>query len=89
MEGYRAIGGYDEGFVGWGGEDLELWERARVHGGVYEFGYLPLVHLWHAPQPGKLQGDAAPAQQRYYELRGVPAEERIARLRATNFPNEK
>jgi GT2 family glycosyltransferase len=89
VAGYRAVGGYDEGFVGWGGEDLEFWERARVHGGVYEFGYLPLVHLWHAPQPGKLQGDAAPAQQRYYELRGVAAAERIARLRSTNFSNEK
>jgi hypothetical protein len=84
---YRAIGGYDESFVGWGGEDLELWERARAFGRVYEFGYLPLVHLWHAPQPGKLQGNAAPAQQRYFEQRAIAVEERIARLRSENFPD--
>lgn len=89
VEGYRAIGGFDEGFVGWGGEDLEFWERARAHGRVYEFGYLPVIHLWHAAQPGKVQGNAAPAQQRYFEVREIAAEERIARLRATNFSNEK
>ncbi|HEX2832973.1 MAG TPA: galactosyltransferase-related protein [Thermoanaerobaculia bacterium] len=89
VEGYRAIGGFDEGFVGWGGEDLEFWERARAHGRVYEFGYLPLMHLWHAAQPGKVQGNAAPAQQRYFEVRETATEERIARLRATNFSNEK
>ena len=32
---------------------------------------------------------SAPAQQRYYELRGIPAAERISRLRSSNFPNEK
>ena len=88
-EAYFAIGGFDEEFVGWGGEDLEFWERARAHGGVYEYGWLPLVHLWHAPQAGKLDQAAAPAQRRYYALRDVPAVERIARLRATNFSNEK
>jgi len=86
---YFDVGGFDEGFVGWGGEDLEFWERAREHGGVYEFGWLPLLHSWHAPQRGKVARDAAPAQQRYFELRDVPAAERIARLRSTNFPNEK
>lgn len=88
VDAYRAIGGYDEAFVGWGGEDLELWERARAFGRVYEFGYLPFVHLWHLPQPGKLQGNAAPAQQRYHQLSAIPADERIARLRAVNFPAE-
>jgi hypothetical protein len=89
VEAYRAIGGFDEEFVGWGGEDLEFWERARAYGSVYEFGYLPLVHLWHSAQPGKVQGNAAPAQQRYFEVREIAAEERIARLRAANFSNEK
>lgn len=82
---YFAIGGFDEEFVGWGGEDLEFWERARVHGNVYEYGWMPLLHTWHAPQQGKLDRAAAPAQRRYYELRDIPAAERIARLRATNF----
>jgi hypothetical protein len=86
---YFEVGGFDESFVGWGGEDLEFWERAREHGGVYEFGWLPLLHLWHAPQRGKVEQAAAPAQQRYFELRDIPAAERIARLRSVNFSNEK
>jgi hypothetical protein len=85
-EAYFAIGGFDEDFVGWGGEDLEFWERARVHGNVYEYGWLPLIHKWHAPQPGKLDQAAAPAQQRYHALKELPAAERIERLRARNSP---
>ena len=81
-DAYFAIGGFDEAFIGWGGEDNDFWERAEAHGGVYAFGYLPLVHLFHAPQPGKLMGDDAPAVKRYRELMTVPAAERIARLRA-------
>jgi hypothetical protein len=80
-EAYLAIGGFDEGFVGWGGEDLEFWERARAFGRVYEFGYLPIVHLWHRAQAGKVDRDGAPALRRYEELRAVPPEERIRRLR--------
>ncbi|MFP5247928.1 MAG: glycosyltransferase family 2 protein [Thermoanaerobaculia bacterium] len=88
-DAYRAAGGYDEGFIGWGGEDLEFWERARVLGRVYEFGWLPLVHLWHAPQAGKVRQESAPAQRRYYEVRDIAPAERIARLREANFSNEK
>ncbi|MEA2464085.1 MAG: hypothetical protein QOJ98_1832 [Acidobacteriota bacterium] len=88
-EAYFAIGGFDEDFVGWGGEDLEFWERARAYGQVYEYGWLPLLHRWHAPQPGKLQQESAPAQLRYHEVKVIPAAERIARLRSANFPNEK
>lgn len=80
-EAYLAIGGFDESFVGWGGEDLEFWERARAHGRVYEFGYLPIVHIWHRAQPGKVVGNAAPAMQRYEELHAIAPEERIRRLR--------
>lgn len=82
---YFDIGGFDEEFVGWGGEDLDFWERAVAHGGVYPFGYLPLIHLWHAAQKGKAQPDA-PGVRRYYELRDVPPAERIKRLRARQPP---
>ncbi len=79
-DAYDAIGGFDETFVGWGGEDVELWERAETRR-VNRFGYLPIVHLWHAPQPEKTRGANAPAVERYYELAQVPVAERIARLR--------
>ena len=81
-EAYLDIGGFDEDFVGWGGEDLEFWERARAGGRVYEFGYLPIVHLWHRAQAGKVDREGAPALRRYEELRAVPPEERIRRLRS-------
>jgi GT2 family glycosyltransferase len=81
-QAYLAIGGFDEDFVGWGGEDLEFWERARAGGRVYEFGYLPIVHLWHRAQAGKVDRDGAPALRRYEELRAVAPEERIRRLRS-------
>jgi len=74
------IGGFDEEFVGWGGEDNDLWDRARAGENVYEFGYLPMIHLHHEAQKGKAD-PAAPAVRRYYELRSIAPEERIRRLR--------
>ena len=79
-EAFDALGGFDEGFVGWGGEDNEFWERAQLRR-VYPWGYLPLVHLWHAPQPGKGSGLEAPAVARYHALRDLPVEARVAELR--------
>jgi GT2 family glycosyltransferase len=81
-QAFFDIGGFDESFVGWGGEDNEFWERAQTTKRVYPFGYLPFAHLWHSPQKGKLTGSDAPAVQRYFELRDVSPEERIRRLRA-------
>jgi hypothetical protein len=78
---YREIGGFDEEFVGWGGEDNDFWDRAETTEKVYRFGELPLIHLYHAPQRGKLQGNEAPAVKRYRELESIPAAERIRRLR--------
>jgi GT2 family glycosyltransferase len=83
-EAYLAIGGFDEQFVGWGGEDNDFWERAETDGGLYDFGYLPFVHLAHPPQPEKLIGDAAPAVKRFRDLQQVPPRERIERLRAVD-----
>jgi hypothetical protein len=83
--GYAAIGGFDETFVGWGGEDVEFWERAETLR-TNRFGYLPIIHLWHAPQPEKLLVNDAPAVKRYVELARVPVEERIARLKAHSSP---
>jgi len=76
---YMTLGGFDEAFVGWGGEDNEFWERAQTRR-VWPFGYLPLVHLWHTPQPEKGLGEGGPPKQRYWELAKRPADERIRHL---------
>ena len=74
-EAYDAIGGFDEGFVGWGGEDNDFWERAETRRRT-AFGYLPIVHLWHAPQM------ARGGVQRYHdEISKLSPQERIRRLR--------
>jgi len=52
---YHEIGGFDERFVGWGGEDNEFWQRAQVLR-IYPFSNLPMIHLWHRPQLGKRGG---------------------------------
>jgi glycosyltransferase involved in cell wall biosynthesis len=80
-DAYLAAGGFDEAFVGWGGEDNEFWERAEHSGRTYRFGYLPFMHLFHAPQPGKADPNAG-AVRRYAEVRHIPPDERIKRLLA-------
>ena len=80
-DAYFAIGGFDEEFVGWGGEDNDFWDRAETTGKAYRYGYLPLIHQHHPPQKGKVEGDAAPAVRRYRELEHIAPEERIRRLR--------
>jgi hypothetical protein len=81
---YFELGGFDETFVGWGGEDAEFWQRAQTRP-TYSFGILPMVHLFHAPQPEKLAGENAPAIRRYHELATQPVATRIARLRGVGF----
>lgn len=75
---YDAIGGFDEAFVGWGGEDVEFWERACSRR-VWAYAFLPVVHLWHGAQPDKadLQGESLTL---YYSLARTPVEQRIANL---------
>jgi hypothetical protein len=77
-DAFWGIGGLDESFVGWGGEDNDFWDRARTTGKVWDFGYLPLVHLHHEAQPGKIVG--TPAIDRYRQIESIPPAERIARL---------
>lgn len=78
-EAFERIGGMDESFVGWGGEDNEFWERAATLR-AWTWGELSLVHLWHAAQPGK--HDAAnPMLAHYRSLSSIPVQERIAILR--------
>ena len=78
---YDAIGGFDEAFIGWGGEDNDFWDRAATTERIYDFGYLPMIHLHHGDQPGKRERTTA-AIARYEELEAIPPSERIVRLLA-------
>ena len=55
-DAFMAIGGFDEGFVDWGGEDDEFYDRCQLAGHC-RAGYLPFVHLWHAPQAKRMASD--------------------------------
>ncbi|TFH46826.1 MAG: hypothetical protein E4H01_09320 [Lysobacterales bacterium] len=79
-EAFWSIGGFDERFVGWGGEDNELWERAQMRR-VYPFSFLPMVHLWHAPQPDKYKRDEGNTLDLYRTLSHIPIPERVRALR--------
>lgn len=82
-DAFFAIGGFDESFIGWGGEDNELWERAQTRS-VWPYAYLPIIHLWHPSQPRK--GDPEnPTARRQAELSALSPSERIARLTAREF----
>jgi hypothetical protein len=53
---FFRIGGFDEGFVDWGGEDDEFFDRCQsLNHCVY--GFLPFVHQWHEVQPQRLDRD--------------------------------
>lgn len=77
---YHQIGGMDESFIGWGGEDNEFWERAQSLR-VWPWANLPLVHLWHPAQLGKQDAQYHTALH-YRALTQVPPTERIRRLAA-------
>ncbi len=83
-QAFFALGGFDESFVGWGGEDNEFWERATLRR-VHPWGFLPFVHLWHAPQPEKLRPGGAPALRHWQRLHEVPPLERVERLLERGF----
>ena len=53
---YWRIGGHDESYAGWGGEDTEFLSRLRT-GPVQEGGTLPAIHLWHPAAAEKSSGD--------------------------------
>jgi GT2 family glycosyltransferase len=81
---YAAIGGMDEGFIGWGGEDNEFWDRCLTRP-TWIWGYEPIVHLWHRGQPLKHRRDN-PNLDRARGLMQRPALERIAALRPPPVP---
>lgn len=80
-QAYEQIGGMDEAFVGWGGEDNEFWDRC-LNLPTWIWGYEPLVHLWHGAQPLKQQAQN-PNLNRLRQQLAIPTKERIAELRGS------
>jgi len=76
---YWDIGGHDESYVGWGGEDTEFLDRLRTRS-ISEGGWMPVLHAWHAPAAKKASGD----RNRDFDMQkmAVSATARIDRLRA-------
>jgi len=54
-ETYLELGGHDERFEGWGGEDLEFLDRLQTRK-LYPGSFLPAIHLWHPPAEQKQSG---------------------------------
>ena len=80
LEAFHAIGGFDQRFVGWGGEDNEFWERAQTLE-IWPYGNQCLIHQWHGAQVEKLDLDNAPTLKLYRELSEQSPRERIDWLR--------
>ncbi len=85
-DAFFAIGGYDEAFVGWGGEDNEFWDRAQLRS-LYPYGHLPLVHLWHPGQPDKgvRQGKGAYTADLYNVRSRINPRDRVRELVGRDF----
>jgi hypothetical protein len=74
---YNDIGGHDEDFWGWGGEDQEFLDRLETRR-LFPGSFIPAIHLWHPSAPNKEGGDRN-AGQLAARRRLSPAE-RIAAL---------
>jgi hypothetical protein len=84
-ESFFSIGGFDEGFVDWGGEDDEFFQRCRLGLKHCRFGYLPFVHLWHPPQPGRKATDNPNIARVMPWRMNLPVTDRIVELTERRF----
>lgn len=78
-DAYWAIGGMDESFEGWGGEDNEFWDRCQLLR-CWRWGYEPIIHLWHQSQPLKLVSDNVNVNLAHAKIR-TPRQERVEQLK--------
>ena len=77
---FFEIGGFDEAFEGWTGEDIEFHDRTLVRQG-WHYGYLPFVHLWHPAQPDKVSSQRAANLAFTEQMMQIPREVRVAMLK--------
>jgi len=82
---YLDIGGHDEAYVGWGGEDTEFLDRLRTRK-ISEGGWMPILHAWHAPAAKKVDGDRN--RDLHERIMAVPVLVRIQRLASSASPTE-
>jgi hypothetical protein len=80
-EAYFKIGGHDESFFGWGGEDDEMMDRLRTLT-IGEGAFLPFVHLWHAEAPNR-GGDRN--SDHLVKRLSIPSPERARQMAAVPF----
>jgi GT2 family glycosyltransferase len=79
---YNSIGGMDESFVGWGGEDNEFWERCgQLQRWIW--GFSPVIHLWHQSQPLKHE-NINKNVERAKNLKKIRVQERTEMLKNRN-----
>lgn len=78
---FLAVGGFEERFVGWGGEDNEFSDRMEaLH--TWRFGYVPFIHLWHPPQAAKIGEGRWQNLEQLDACLAEPRERRIRKLHA-------
>lgn len=76
---YWDIGGHDEAYEGWGGEDTEFLDRLRTRP-ISEGGWMPVLHAWHAPAARKADGHRN--RDLHTQKMAIAAVERIHKLRS-------
>lgn len=87
-DAFFGLGGFDEGFVDWGGEDDEFYDRC---GALHHcrYGYLPFIHLWHRPQQDRKLADNPNISCIMPWRMQIPAAQRISELTSRDFGNPK
>lgn len=83
-DAFFELGGYDEAFVGWGGEDNEFFDRCTAVGHD-RFGDVPFVHLWHRPQQDKDHSKNVNINTVLSARLQIPVKERIEELKRRRF----
>lgn len=79
---FESVGGFDESFTGWTGEDREFYDRCQTHDGMFH-SYIPFLHLWHSPQTGRVDAESLrQANQFTADKLAIDRHERIKRLKS-------